>query len=46
MILLSSREPSFEAVRLSDERMEGLPKIQIEKPDATCYGALMGGGAL
>ncbi len=46
MILLSSREPSFEAVRLSDERMEGLPKIQIEKSDNACYGALMGGGAL
>ena len=46
MILLSSREPSFEAVRLSDERMEGLPKIQIEKPDNALYGALMGGGAL
>jgi transposase len=46
MILLSMREPSFEAIRLSDERMEGLPNIQVKKPDNALYGALVEGGAL
>ena len=44
MLVLSSREPSFEAVRLSAERLEGLPKVHIAGADPSRYRALLAGG--
>jgi transposase len=46
MLLLSSREPSFEAVPLSPERLAGLPKVHIADADASCYRDLLRGGDL
>lgn len=46
MLLLSSREPSFEAVPLSPERLAGLPRVHIADADASCYRDLLRGGEL
>ena len=46
MLLLSSREPSFEAVPLSPERLAGLPRVHIANADASCYRDLLRGGEL
>ena len=46
MLLLSLREPSFEIVPLSPERLAGLPKVQIASANASCYRQLMTGGEL
>ena len=46
MLLLSSREPSFEAIPLSPERLVGLPKVHIADADASCYRDLLRGGDL
>jgi transposase len=46
MLIFSSREPSFEAVRLSPERLVGLPKVHIASADASCYRELLTGGDL
>ena len=43
MLVLSGREPSFEAVRLSPERLECLPRVRIESPDCSCYQGLIFG---
>ncbi len=45
LLVMADREPSVEAVPLSDERLELLPKVRVEKADTACYGALLGGGA-
>lgn len=44
MLVVSCREPALEAVRLSSERLAGLPKIHIAGADACCYQALLTGG--
>ena len=44
MLVLSGREPSFEAVRLSAGRLAGLPKVHIAAADPSCYRALLAGG--
>ena len=44
MLVLSGREPSFEAVRLSAGRLAGLPKVHIAGADPSCYRALLAGG--
>jgi transposase len=44
MLLRSCREPSFEAVRLSPEKMAGLPKVEVEGADISRYQALLAGG--
>jgi transposase len=41
MLVLSGREPRFEAVRLSPERLECLPRVRIESPDCSRYRRLM-----
>lgn len=46
MLLLSAREPSFEAVPLSPERLAGLPRVRIAGADASCYRQLMTAGEL
>jgi transposase len=44
MLVLSSREPSFAAVRLSAERLAGLPRVHIAGADPARYRALLAGG--
>jgi transposase len=44
MLVLSSREPSHETIRLSSERLAGLPRIHLEDNDISCYRALLSGG--
>jgi len=44
MLAMSCREPSFEAVRLSPERIAGLPKVEVEGADISRYQALLAGG--
>jgi hypothetical protein len=44
MLILSGREPTWEAVRLSEERLLGLPKVHIDRVDSARYGELVGGG--
>jgi hypothetical protein len=46
MLVLSSREPSGDAVRLSPEKLAGLPRIHIADADFSCYRALLTGGGL
>lgn len=46
MLVMSSGEPSFEAVRLSPERLAGLPRVHIADADASCYRDLLRGGEL
>jgi hypothetical protein len=45
MFILSDREPAWEAVRLSEERLQGLPKVHIDRVDSARYGALVRGEA-
>jgi transposase len=44
MIILSLREPAFEAVPLSEEKLMGLPKLHLETTDASSYRTLLAGG--
>lgn len=44
MLIFASREPSFEAIRLSPERLAALPRIHIAGADAGCYRELLTGG--
>ena len=44
MFLLAAREPEFEAVRLSEEIVEALPKVHVGKTDFGKYSALIAGG--
>lgn len=46
MLALSGREPKIEVVRLSEEKLQTLPRIQVEVIDTTCYAALLQRGAL
>ena len=46
MLIMSGRDPSFEAVRLSDERLEALPRVNINSVDTSCYQALLAGEQL
>jgi len=46
MLLLSNREPTIEAVRLSDQRLAALPRVRVESANTGCYGTLLQGGAL
>ena len=46
MILMSGREPTIEAVRLSDQKLAALPAIRVASADTGCYAALLTGGAL
>jgi transposase len=44
MLLFSSREPSFEAVPLSPERLAALPRVYIGAADTSRYRQLIAGG--
>lgn len=44
MLTLSAREPAFEAVRLSQDKLAGLPKVQIGERAVSRYQALLAGG--
>jgi hypothetical protein len=44
MILLSLREPAFEAIPLSSEKLMGLPRLHLETTDTSSYRTLMAGG--
>jgi len=44
MILLSFREPSWEALPLSAERLSRLPRVYLETTDASNYQRLLTGG--
>jgi len=44
MLVVSGREPSFEAVRLSAGQLAGLPKVYIAAADPSCYRALLAAG--
>jgi hypothetical protein len=44
MLAVSGREPEFECVRLSAERMAALPKANVENRSVSCYGGLLAGG--
>lgn len=46
MILMSGREPTIEAVRLSDQKLAALPAIRVASADTGCYAALLTGGAI
>jgi hypothetical protein len=46
MLVLSGREPSFEAVRLSAGQLAGLPKVHVAGADPSRYRALLNGGVL
>lgn len=46
LLIMSGRDLSFEAVRLSEARLQGLPRINIDEVDISCYRALMAGGQL
>ncbi len=46
IILFSLREPAFEAVPLSSEKLMGLPKFHLETTDASSYRTLLAGGGL
>jgi hypothetical protein len=46
MISVSFREPFFEPVPLSQEKLQTLPRVLVEVSDPGCYGALLKGGAL
>ncbi len=43
LLLMSGRDMSFEAVRLSEARLRGLPKIAVQHVDTNCYNELMKG---
>jgi hypothetical protein len=44
MIVISLREPFWEAVPLSSERLSRLPRINLETTDASEYQKLLSGG--
>jgi len=44
MLAVSGREPSWDAVRLSAERLMGLPKVHVASADPSCYRTLLAGG--
>jgi hypothetical protein len=46
MIILSFREPSWEVIPLSSERLMGLPKLHLEITDASSYRTLLAGGVV
>jgi transposase len=46
LLIMSGRDPSFEAVRLSEERLGGLPRINIDDVDISCYQELIAGERL
>jgi hypothetical protein len=46
MLVMSGREPSWEAVRLSAERLMGLPKVHVDGADPSCYRTLLAGGVV
>ncbi|MFC1856354.1 IS21 family transposase [Thermodesulfobacteriota bacterium] len=46
MILMSGREPTIEAVRLSDHSLAALPRVRVQSANTGCYAALLQGGAL
>jgi transposase len=43
MLIMSGRDRSFEAVRLSEARLQGLPRVNIDEVDTSCYQQLMVG---
>jgi len=45
MLLISGREPTMEAVRLSDHRLAALPRVRVQIANTGCYAALLQGGA-
>jgi hypothetical protein len=45
LLVMTAGEPSVEAVPLSRDKLELLPRVRVEKADTACYGALLGGGA-
>ncbi len=44
MLILSSRERSYETIRLSLERLARLPRIHLEDNNISCYQVLLTGG--
>lgn len=46
LLIMSGRDLSFEAVRLSEERLRGLPKVTVRPADINCYTELMKGAEL
>jgi hypothetical protein len=44
MFVISGREPEYECVRLSEERMAALPMVRVESRNVLRYGALLAGG--
>lgn len=44
MIVMTGREPAFEVVRLSDEKLSAFPRICVESTQHSRYGALLSGG--
>jgi len=46
MLIMSGKDPLFEAVRLSEQRLAALPVINIKSVDASCYQALLTGEQL
>jgi hypothetical protein len=44
MLVMSSGQPSFEAVPLSPERLAALPRVHIADVDAWRYRYLLSGG--
>jgi len=44
MIVILGREPSFQAIRLSQEQLHALPKVHVARQNIRCYGTLLQGG--
>jgi transposase len=43
LLIMSGRDGSCEAVRLSEERLRGLPRVSVQPTDTNCYAELMKG---
>ena len=46
MLVISGREPNISILQLSQEKLQTLPKVQVELVNITCYATLLSGGAL
>jgi hypothetical protein len=46
LLTLSGKEPDLALLRLSEERLQALPRVQVALTDSVRYNALLTGGAL
>lgn len=46
MLVISGREPDISILQLSQEKLQTLPKVNVELINITCYADLLSGGTL